>query len=273
MDSTEKLSILRSLPGWGGVYISNGIFIIANPNLDNCIDLINQLDIKIHIKIEIILTQSYVDKLAQLKIHKLYIHMIFISNSINSILNVEELQFIGTYWLRGIKYKNLSSIDLDMTGITEKDEECILHTIKANNITNFRTHHNLKLFNEMLDNMKNLKTIEIYINRENNKYIINYIRKSRVLRDFKYIIFDYESYLKITSVLKNNITIINSDSEHAYRNRQIQDNIQKSIIVFLAIKKYYKIWYMIPKEIIKEIAKYLYSTRHELCWMKSSDRD
>ena len=270
MDSYEKLVILKTLPGWKDVYFINyDIFVIMNPILDNCIDLINQLNIKLHIVVDVMLTQSYADKLSQLKIYKLYIYVNFASNHINCTFNVEKFQCIGSFWMRGIKYKNLSSIDLDMTGITKEDAEYILHMIKTNNITNFRIRRNLELFDNMLDNMNNLKTIEIYINRDNIKYILDYIQKSRVLQEFNYTLFDHKLKYEISSALKNNITIINVEHEYAHRNTKIQDRIQKSIIVFLAIKKYHKIWYMIPKEIIKEIAKYLYSTRHELCWLST----
>lgn len=86
------------------------------------------------------------------------------------------------------------------------------------------------------------------------------------------------SFHSMLTLVKNNPRItIEIDKIHIEpilainkRNLAIQRKIKKCMLTLMAIRKYESFnanWYYIPKEIIAEIAKYLYSTRNEQIWI------
>ena len=85
---------------------------------------------------------------------------------------------------------------------------------------------------------------------------------------------DIECEYNILDILKNNITIeempmLNDGLKKlANRNKIIQYGIKKSVIIFIAIRRFRQGLMYLPQEIIVMIAKYLYSTRAELVWLK-----
>ena len=77
---------------------------------------------------------------------------------------------------------------------------------------------------------------------------------------------------KIYNELKNNITIEETQcvssmlNNLASRNKSIQKTIRKSVLTFIAIRRFKKGLLNVPLEIIIIIAKYLYSTRGDIVW-------
>ena len=86
-------------------------------------------------------------------------------------------------------------------------------------------------------------------------------------------------YWRITTLvpyaLKNNITLTTiriRDSEFKEletRNQNIQNTIKMSVLTLIAIKKYGRGFQDVPKEIVLMIAKYLFSTRSDIIWLKN----